>query len=119
MLRGLVPIVTKTGPRAFRRWIVDRMPFDHVQDLKRIADTMHGRSVDIFNARKAALESGDDAVKLQIGEGRDIMSILGESPRPSMPSLNHRSTNLVAVRENMHASEGDKLPDEELIAQVS
>lgn len=32
----------------------------------------------IFNAKKAALEKGDDAVVLQIGEGRDIMSVLSE-----------------------------------------
>ena len=37
---------------------------------------LHARSVLIFNEKKAALEKGDDALKYQIGEGRDIMSIL-------------------------------------------
>ncbi|PIL34233.1 cytochrome P450 [Ganoderma sinense ZZ0214-1] len=98
-LRGIISIAVKIGSRAFRRWVVERMPFDNVQQLKCIADTLHNRSVEIFNERKAALESGDEAIKHQIGEGRDIMSIL--------------------VRENMRASESDKLPDEELIAQGS
>ena len=39
---------------------------------------MHDRSVKIFNEKKALLEKGDDALKHQIGEGRDIMSILRE-----------------------------------------
>ena len=51
-----------------------------MQRLKEISDAMHARSVLIYNEKKAALEKGDDALKHQIGEGRDIMSILREYP---------------------------------------
>ncbi|KAI0666339.1 cytochrome P450 [Trametes maxima] len=97
--RLLLPVVMKLGTPAFRRRIVDATPNAYVQRMKDIVDTMHGRSVLIFNEKKEALARGDDAVKHQIGEGRDIMSIL--------------------LRENMMASEEDKLPDDELIGQVS
>ena len=51
---------------------------EYIQALKRITDIMHGRSVQIFREKKALLERGDDALRHQIGEGRDIMSILRE-----------------------------------------
>ncbi|KAI0359045.1 cytochrome P450 [Trametes cingulata] len=97
--RLLLPLAIKIGSPAFRRRVVELLPSANVQRLKDISDTMHARSLLIFNEKKEALARGDDAVKHQIGEGRDIMSIL--------------------LRENMMASEEDKLPDDELIGQVS
>ena len=79
VLRRLLPYVVDVGPPAFRRWVLDRMPHRPVQELKSIVDIMHERSVEIYLARKQALEAGDESVKQQVGEGRDIMSILCES----------------------------------------
>lgn len=82
---------------------------------------MHERSVQIFNDKKAALASGDETIKHQIGEGRDVMSILREFLlRNHVHGHPERWLNvLLSVRENMLASDDDKLPDNELIAQVS
>ncbi|RDX54454.1 cytochrome P450 [Lentinus brumalis] len=99
ILRLLLPYVLDLGTASFRRRVVELLPNKRVQRLKDISDIMHERSVLIFNEKKAALEKGDDALKHQVGEGRDIMSIL--------------------LRANIMAAEQDKLPDEELIAQVS
>ncbi len=52
------------------------LPSDTIQELRRISDTMHERSVRIYKEKKEALEKGDEALRHQIGEGRDIMSIL-------------------------------------------
>ena len=112
--------------------------------MREISDIMHERSVLIYNLKKDALEKGDEALKHQIGEGRDIMSILceyiwcmhmsmypGGCPRRQgragraasalgSDSARYRSDmGLGTVRENMKASEQDKLPDDELIGQVS
>ncbi|RPD79153.1 cytochrome P450 [Lentinus tigrinus ALCF2SS1-7] len=97
--RVLLPYVANLGPAAFRRRVVEMTPSKTIQRLKDISDIMHERSVLIYNEKKAALEKGDDALKHQIGEGRDIMSIL--------------------LRANVMAAEEDKLPDDELIGQVS
>ncbi|KAI0717428.1 cytochrome P450 [Cerioporus squamosus] len=97
--RLLLPYVADLGPAAFRRRVVEVIPSGSIQRLKDISDIMHERSVHIFNEKKAALEKGDDALKHQVGEGRDIMSIL--------------------LRANVLAAEEDKLPDDELIGQVS
>ncbi|EJF63643.1 cytochrome P450 [Dichomitus squalens LYAD-421 SS1] len=99
VLRLLMRGVANVGSAPFRRWVVERIPNDNVQQLKRISDIMHGRSIRIFNEKKEALEKGDETLKHQIGEGRDIMSIL--------------------LRENMLAKAEDKLPDDELIGQIS
>ena len=37
---------------------------------------MFNKSVQIINEKKAAIEKGDEAVLQQVGEGKDVMSIL-------------------------------------------
>lgn len=44
-----------------------------------MVDVIHETSKMIFYSKKAALEKGDDAVVHQVGEGRDIISVLSES----------------------------------------
>ena len=76
ILRRLVPYVAEFGTPTFRRWVLDMLPHKGVQKLKSIVDVMHYRSVEIYRSKKEALEKGDEAVAQQIGEGRDLMSIL-------------------------------------------
>ncbi|EJF59817.1 cytochrome P450 [Dichomitus squalens LYAD-421 SS1] len=99
LLRRLVPYVSDLGPPAFRRWLLDMFPHKGVQQLKSIVDVMHERSLEIFQLKKQALEQGDEAVAHQVGEGKDIMSIL--------------------LKANVEASDEDKLPEEEILAQMS
>ncbi len=84
ILRLLLPYVLDLGTASFRRRVVELLPNKRVQRLKDISDIMHERSVLIFNEKKAALEKGDDALKHQVGEGRDIMSILRGFQTPSL-----------------------------------
>lgn len=46
--------------------------------MLRIADTMDAMSRKIWQGKKEALAAGDEAVKSQVGKGKDIMSILRE-----------------------------------------
>lgn len=56
---------------------MELIPLKNVQRMRYISDVMYEQSVQIFNDKKAALERGDsEALKHEIGEGRDIMSIL-------------------------------------------
>jgi len=97
--RFFAPIFVRIGSPAFRRRVVELIPDRLVQQLKTIIDTMDIRSREIYDAKKAALKAGEAAVVEQVAEGNDIMSIL--------------------LKENMKASDDDKLPEEELIAQMS
>ena len=83
ILRRLVPYVTEFGTPTFRRWVLDMLPHKGVQKLKSIVDVMHERSVEIYKLKKQALDQGDEAVAHQVGEGKDIMSILCTCKPPS------------------------------------
>ncbi|KAH8101909.1 cytochrome P450 [Cristinia sonorae] len=96
---AFVPLSVYLGPPKFRRWLLNRYPYRKVQHLKNVVDTVWNKSIDIVGQRKAALEAGEEAVNAMVGGGKDIMSIL--------------------LRANMEASDEDRIPDEQLIAQVN
>ena len=66
------------GPAWFRRILLDMLPNKKIQRLKHIVDTVHAKSKEIFYAKKAAIERGDQELLHSMGEGKDIMSILRE-----------------------------------------
>ncbi|KAI0760477.1 cytochrome P450 [Fomes fomentarius] len=99
MVRRLLPYLPEIGSASFRGKIVDLIPHRGVQKMKAVVDVMHRRTVEIYNAKKLALEKGDEAVTRQVGEGKDIMSIL--------------------LRANMVASVEDRLSEDELIGQMT
>jgi hypothetical protein len=72
----LLPVLVKMGPPGFRRFLVRLLPFENVQRLRGIVDVMYNTSIEILEAKKRALQEGDEAVARQIGQGRDIISIL-------------------------------------------
>ena len=76
--RLLLPYLPERG-KALQRWLLDRLPHPRVQRVKDIVDTLHRCAVMVFESKKAALAAGDESVMRQIGEGRDIMSILSRS----------------------------------------
>ncbi|KAH9940844.1 cytochrome P450 [Epithele typhae] len=99
LVRQLLPQLINIGTPRIRRWIVEYTPHWRVQKLKRIIDSMHTVACSIFEGKKAAFAQGDDAVVQQIGEGKDIVSKL--------------------LQANFATSEKDRLPDEEVLAQLS
>ncbi|EIM79589.1 cytochrome P450 [Stereum hirsutum FP-91666 SS1] len=99
ILRQILPYVCNIGTPSFRRWAVRFLPSKNVQLLIKATKAMDETSKKIFYLKKAALEKGDDTVVQQIGEGRDIMSVL--------------------MRSNLNAHEADRMPDYELLGQMS
>lgn len=97
--RRLMSYIGNIGPRGFRRFLLKLLPFRNVQKLRQIVDIMDRTSTDIFQSKTAALQQGDDAVFQQIGHGKDIMSVL--------------------LKANMDAKEEDRLPEFELMGQMS
>jgi len=87
------------GSPSFRRFILDRVPHKKLQRLKEIVDIMTNKSVEIFNEKRAAMKAGEEVVMQQLSEGKDIMSIL--------------------IKANVEASEEERIPEVELIAQMT
>ena len=50
--------------------------------MKRLTYQVHDRSKEIFEAKKAAIERGDQELLHTVGEGKDVMSILRGSTLP-------------------------------------
>ncbi|EKM59451.1 uncharacterized protein PHACADRAFT_249950 [Phanerochaete carnosa HHB-10118-sp] len=97
--RTLYPYVHEYIPSSVRNLLAPLLPFQRFRRLREIIGAMDRHSRSIFHEKKAALEKGDNAALQQVGEGRDIMSIL--------------------MKANMEASDEDKLPEDELIGQIT
>ncbi|KZT70661.1 cytochrome P450 [Daedalea quercina L-15889] len=98
VLRQLTPWLVKLGPACFRRRVVEVLPSKNVKQVVEIVDTMEKTSQEIVETRKALLEKGDQALAGLDGAGKDVMTCL--------------------LRTNTEAAEGDRLRDEEVIAQI-
>ncbi|KAF5382211.1 hypothetical protein D9615_004271 [Tricholomella constricta] len=95
----LLPILIKIGSPRFQRFVVDMMAWKDYRRLREIINHMDQTVTHIFEEKKRALAEGDEALKKQIGQANDIMSIL--------------------MKANMAAAEDDRLPDEEVLGQMS
>lgn len=117
LYRMWLPYLKKLGPKWFRRWLVDMIPNEQVKRLKEIVDILDVNTRRIFFGKMAALEAGDAAVKEQVSNGKDIMSILCKSSC----IFHFEMTNIrnLTVRENLNASDEDRLSEEELLGQMS
>jgi hypothetical protein len=114
----LLPTLVKLGPPRFRRFLVNLLPFKIIRRLRNTIDIMHNTSVEILQAKRRALQEGDEAVEKQIGRGRDIMSILSKQLSSCRFPSSLNFSSISSVKANMEASEGDKLTEEEVLGQV-
>jgi len=111
----LAPL-TKVGTAKFRRFVVDAFPWKDLHELRDHVDVLHQTSVEIIESKRAALAAGDEALREQVGQGKDILSILRKSTL-LLETLSNLTTR--SVKANMNASKGDVLTDQELFGQVS
>ncbi|TFK27112.1 cytochrome P450 [Coprinopsis marcescibilis] len=94
-----LPYVKNIGTPGFRRFVVDLLPWKKLHALRDMVDVIHNTSVEIYERKRNALEAGDEALREQILQGKDIISIL--------------------FKANMAASVEDRLTEEELLGQMS
>ncbi|KAI0355873.1 cytochrome P450 [Trametes cingulata] len=93
------PYIEATVPRFLRNLAAEWLPHKAFQRIRGLSLTLYERSIEIYNEKKAALQRGDEGMKCQVAEGKDLMSLL--------------------LRANMSADATDRLSDKELIAQMS
>ncbi|TDL16042.1 cytochrome P450 [Rickenella mellea] len=94
-----IPLTVKLGPPAFRRFLINLLPSRRIKRLKEIVDRMDRASRRILELRKHAVKQGGDTVLKQVGDGKDIMSVL----RSGQQSQDVDNT----------------LPENELLAQIT
>ena len=66
----------RIGTPKFRRFILDLIPWKNVHEIRDIANVIQNTAVNIISSKKRAFDDGDEAVARQIGQGKDIISIL-------------------------------------------
>ncbi|KAK7678132.1 hypothetical protein QCA50_018925 [Cerrena zonata] len=79
--------------------MIDWLPVPELQRLKNVVLKMDSEAKNIYTDKKTSLQVGEESVLRQVGEGKDIMSIL--------------------LRANGAASEEDRLSEDEVIGQMS
>lgn len=78
-VRGLhqyIPLFEAIVPASWRRTVAELIPAPPLKRIMHIVDTLGTRSTEIFQAKKKALLAGDEALKEQVGEGKDLISVL-------------------------------------------
>ncbi|KAL1680371.1 cytochrome P450 [Schizophyllum commune] len=99
----VIPKVYNIGPACFRRAVVNMIPLRDVRIIRDGIDLMWRTSNEIYAQKKAALAAGDDAVAKQVGNGRDILSLLmranmkAEDPLDEYEVLSQMSTLIFAA----------------------
>ncbi|KIK57094.1 hypothetical protein GYMLUDRAFT_46720 [Collybiopsis luxurians FD-317 M1] len=95
----VLPLVSGIGSPSLRRFAVNilALPWSDLRQMRNMIDYMHDIASGIYESKKQAFEKGDEAVMQQIGNGKDLISIL--------------------MMENMKATDEDRLEDHEVIAQ--
>ncbi len=119
-LHHWVPLFQTVVPKIWQRTLVELIPSPPLKRILQIVNTMRTRSTQIFEAKKKALLAGDEALKHLVGEGRDLISVLRAfSTLGVILEVLMVTRSMVIVKANMEASEEDKLPEDELIGQMS
>lgn len=80
-LQQYLPLFEAIVPAGWQRAVAERIPVRAMREIIQIVDTLRTRSAAIFAEKKRALLAGDEALKEQVGEGKDLMSILRASLR--------------------------------------
>lgn len=76
MWRTLVPTLSKIGTPAMRRFVARYLPDENMQKMRYIVETLSQKTREVYYQKKTALEKGDENVLHQVGEGKDILSVL-------------------------------------------
>ena len=54
------------------------LPWKTLHDIRDMSNVLHGMAREVVESKRSALASGDTALSEQIGQGKDLMSILCE-----------------------------------------
>lgn len=64
------------GPAWFRQFISNLIPSPTFMHVRSVINTISSQSWSIYSDKKEALLKGDEELKHQVGQGKDLMSIL-------------------------------------------
>ncbi|KAI0764540.1 cytochrome P450 [Trametes elegans] len=99
LLRPIIPWLKRLFPLAVLRWGASVFPWYPVRHMQAISDNVYETSRRVLRRKMELLEEGDEVLRQEIGEGKDLMSIL--------------------LRQNKLGLEGEKLNEDDMLGQMS
>jgi len=96
--RSLFPPFSKILPLKVLKLVGKMLPWPSLNHIMDLSETLNVNARGIYETKKRLLELGDDATVQQIGDGKDIISLL--------------------LRANAEASEHDRMSEDEIVAQI-
>lgn len=76
-----LPLLLRNCSPTFLRRMIDYVPLPGLREARDLVDLLDGNSVKVLSDKKDAIARGDSAVVEQIGQGKDIMSLLSTMPQ--------------------------------------
>ncbi|KAI0056938.1 cytochrome P450 [Artomyces pyxidatus] len=98
MFQAIFTRISKWPPRLLR-FGAKLLPIAMLHNAIRVADVLHKHTKMVFDHKKALLEMGEEEFSHQLSEGKDIISVL--------------------MKSNDDAAEENRIPDEEIMGQMS
>ena len=77
--RTLFPYVYRIFHPKILKFMGQNVPWKNLNRLITVADIINANARGIYETKKRLLESGDDATVKQVGDGKDIISLLSAS----------------------------------------
>ncbi|KAI8976646.1 cytochrome P450 [Trametes punicea] len=97
--RPVLPWLKRMFPLNVLRFLASVFPWYPVRHMKAISDNVYETSRQVLRRKGELLKQGDAVMRQEIGEGKDLMSIL--------------------LRQNVMGLEGERLTEDDMLGQMS
>ncbi|RDX42185.1 cytochrome P450 [Lentinus brumalis] len=74
--RLYLPLVRRIFPRSWLRWATEVLPWAALRHMRGISDNVYMTSLEVLQRKRELLKQGDESLSSDIGEGKDLISIL-------------------------------------------
>ena len=75
----ILPLLLRTMSPGLRRKLIDYVPLPDLHLARDLVDILDGTTKTILAKKKQGLRLGDSVIREQIGQGKDITSLLRQS----------------------------------------
>ncbi|RPD53163.1 cytochrome P450 [Lentinus tigrinus ALCF2SS1-7] len=74
--RLYLPWVRRIFPRSWLRWATEVLPWPALRHMRGISDSVYMASLEVLQRKRELLKHGRDSLSNEVGEGKDLVSIL-------------------------------------------
>ncbi|RPD75378.1 cytochrome P450 [Lentinus tigrinus ALCF2SS1-7] len=109
--RPLLPWLRRTFPLPLLQWATEVLPWPALRHMRAISDSVYATSQQVLRRKKEMLKQGGESLAQEVGEGKDLMSVLLQQNISSGPDamseddlIGHMSLLLLAATDTTSTS---------------